>query len=510
MTDLRRRTFTASLVIVSVMLFLVGAMLVSIKDQTWANAERNADNIKQGLIGEIQSQLDLYSTMLDVASVFLSGPESARPPQETILSTLKHMDRSSDVAGIIIVINKDGHAVLSSNGLIDQAYSFVDRPYFQAHRDNANAGLVLSQPYLSRLRNDEPTLALSRRISDANGNFAGVVVAAIRLEHFRTVFSRIDLGVSSALSLVNGDGIILIRSPSTDGRGDVGRDISEGKNFRRALSLKSGSTVATATIDGIERLSSFGWVPGYPLLMNVSISTQQIMSAWWRQAAVVGGSSLIVGISVIVLALGLRRKIDELEIAKLALFLAASTDQMTGLANRREFDSLIGREWQRAMRDRTPLSVLIVDADHFKLVNDEYGHAEGDEVLKTLALTLRDSLKRAGDIAARYGGEEFAIVLPNTDARGALTVAEAVRRAALTACDDAHGRGRAGVTVSIGVASMVPTVAETYDRLIEAADRALYEAKRRGRNQAWVGGQENGTVVPLHAMTGGKGLSREA
>ena len=132
-------------------------------------------------------------------------------------------------------------------------------------------------------------------------------------------------------------------------------------------------------------------------------------------------------------------------------------------------------------------------------MNDEFGHAGGDEVLKSVALAIRESLKRPGDVAARYGGEEFAIVLPNTDSRGALTVAEIVREAVASASQEARGKGRAGVTVSIGAASMAPSASETPARLIETADRALYEAKRRGRNQSWSGGPENGTLIPLRS-----------
>ena len=266
------------------------------------------------------------------------------------------------------------------------------------------------------------------------------------------------------------------------------------------------SSVAVGALDGVERLYSYGWLERYPLLVTVSVSTKQVLAVWWRQAIVVGGSSIIVCGAVLVLALGLRRKVAELEVAKQALSLAAGTDQLTGLANRREFDILIGREWQRAIRDRAPLSILMVDADHFKLVNDMFGHVEGDEVLKSLALTIRNSLKRASELAARFGGEEFAIVLPNTDARGALTVAEAVRRAALATSEEAHNKGRAGVTISIGAASMLPTSAETFDGLIEAADRALYEAKKRGRNQSCVFGQEEGTVLPFPSRLNSKGL----
>lgn len=502
--DVRRWTLKGSVLLGLMMMLLMSTMLTVARNQAWDSAERHSANVRQSVIGEIKGQLELYSTLIDIAAGLLSGPDASRLSQNAASLTLGRMVRDIEVAGIIIVLDRDGYSVLDSTGKINQRERYSDRPYFTVHRDRTDVGLFLSQPYRSRLRNDDPTVALSRRISDANGNFAGVVVAAIRLDYIRKLFSRIDLGVDGALSLVNGEGVVLMRHPSSDGRGDVGRDVSRSANFRRAGIEASGSRVGVAAIDGIERLMSFGRVEGFPLIAFVSTSTREILSGWWRQVIVIGGLCLTVCGALVVLALGLRRKIDELDMIRKALFIAANTDQLTGLANRREFDSLIRREWQRAMRDGTSLSLLMVDADHFKCVNDQFGHAEGDDVLRGVAFSIRDSLKRACDVAARYGGEEFAVVLPNTDCRGALTVAEAVRKSALATFEAAHSDGRPGVTVSVGGASIRPSPAQSVDTLIEAADTALYEAKRRGRNRSWMAEPEDGTVVPLRPMARGR------
>jgi diguanylate cyclase (GGDEF)-like protein/PAS domain S-box-containing protein len=169
--------------------------------------------------------------------------------------------------------------------------------------------------------------------------------------------------------------------------------------------------------------------------------------------------------------------------AKLAAL--AATDGLTGIANRRHFDEELFTEWRRAARDGRSLAVMLLDVDHFKGFNDRYGHPAGDDCLRSVASTIAATIRRPGDRAARYGGEEFAVILPSTEVAGALDVAERVR-AAIQAMAVGHEGNEAGVvTVSIGVAAIAPgprTALET-SLLVGAADLALYEAKRTGRNR---------------------------
>ena len=172
-----------------------------------------------------------------------------------------------------------------------------------------------------------------------------------------------------------------------------------------------------------------------------------------------------------------------LTLANADLALLSTTDCLTGLANRRHFDQVLAREWQRADRERQPLSILLLDADCFKAYNDAHGHPAGDEVLKAIAACASANLHRPTDLAARYGGEEFAAVLPNTDINGAVQVAEGIRRAVM-ARGLPHGAAASGfVSVSIGVASAIPHDGDSAASLLERADATLYEAKRLGRNR---------------------------
>jgi diguanylate cyclase (GGDEF)-like protein/PAS domain S-box-containing protein len=174
---------------------------------------------------------------------------------------------------------------------------------------------------------------------------------------------------------------------------------------------------------------------------------------------------------------------DQLAQAHRRLEAAALQDGLTGLANRRGFDDAVAREVKRARRDGTPLSLIMIDVDWFKAFNDRYGHPTGDECLRRISGAIRSAAQRPGDLPTRYGGEEFAVLLPDTDEDGAVTIAERVRMTVIDLAV-AHHIGVDGVvTVSIGVASIVRSAdADSAKLLMHDADRALYFAKDSGRN----------------------------
>ncbi len=162
----------------------------------------------------------------------------------------------------------------------------------------------------------------------------------------------------------------------------------------------------------------------------------------------------------------------------------SSLDGLTGIANRRYFDTMFGREWRRALRETEPISLIMCDVDYFKLYNDSYGHQPGDECLKLVASTLAAAMQRPADLVARYGGEEFVFLLPGTHARGAIKIAERARQAVL-ALQLPHEASTVHdcVTLSMGAATMVPMLKHSADELLLAADKALYQAKEQGRNR---------------------------
>ncbi len=222
---------------------------------------------------------------------------------------------------------------------------------------------------------------------------------------------------------------------------------------------------------------------------------------WFLVLLVLAASAAVFGVVTLRLAASRRREsalsrlVEErtelledrsrqLETANRKLRELSNRDVLTGVANRRRFESVVDTEWRRAARTGSPLSILMADIDHFKPYNDAYGHQRGDECLKRVAEAMAGGLKRAGDLIARYGGEEFVVILPGHTEDVAASVAQRLR----TAVEDLRipttvSTVAQNVTISIGVATDVPREREHSETLVAAADEALYRAKREGRNR---------------------------
>jgi diguanylate cyclase len=177
-----------------------------------------------------------------------------------------------------------------------------------------------------------------------------------------------------------------------------------------------------------------------------------------------------------------KAEISDLQHSLEAIRAESLTDPLTGLGNRKYFDRSIDAAVQNALANGEPLSLLMFDIDHFKSFNDSYGHLTGDQVLRLVGMSLKQTIK-GQDITARYGGEEFAVVLPNTALRQALTVADHIRRAVMAKELKKKSTGEilGRVTISVGVSMLKP--GDDTDSLIERADACLYAAKRNGRNR---------------------------
>ena len=175
----------------------------------------------------------------------------------------------------------------------------------------------------------------------------------------------------------------------------------------------------------------------------------------------------------------------------------AISDGLTGLANRRRFDTVFAEEWRRAIRAGDPIAVMMIDVDCFKLFNDLYGHLAGDDCLRKIADSIRSTVRRAGDLPARFGGEEFVVLMPRTNLSGALEVAEAVRLQVELLRLEHKRNPHNFVTISIGCWSTIPKADVLPDSLIDAADQGLYCAKQSGRNRIVALETPN---QPLHAL----------
>lgn len=326
------------------------------------------------------------------------------------------------------------------------------------------------------------SIALSRRLSNPDGSFAGVVVGTMRrLNYFRNLFAGMNLGASGSMALMLADGTMLMRLPYE--AQVVGRSLMGTANYTRFTQAPSGDFFGTAAIDGVQRWYAFRHIGNFPLILDVALSTRDIYAEWHRRAWIIG--SLVGAVDVVILMLAMlfaqqlrRRLATVVELQSLA-----RTDGLTGLGNRRAFDEMVQEEWRRAQRSDLPLSLLMIDVDHFKGFNDLYGHSAGDDALAAVAECIGLAIRRPGDTAARYGGEEFGVLLPNTGQAGAAQVAEHIRTAVQALERDHLASTHHVMTVSIGVACTTERHFATLRAFVNAADAALYEAKGGGRNR---------------------------
>jgi diguanylate cyclase (GGDEF)-like protein len=421
---------------------------------------------------------------------------------------------SAEYLGALVVLDTTGQIVADSTSIVPHAYNLGDRDYFRIHAERTDAALFISRPIRSRLRGDM-MMVMSRRISAADGRFTGVVMGSMRLAYFQDLFGKLELGSKGSVTLFRTDGRLIMRRPFHEA--DIDRDLADSETFRSYNAMTSGRVVATGAVDGVERLFTFRHIGALPLVLSIGVAVDDISAAWLHKAMAIGLALAALCAATVVLCLLackeiLRRTVAETSLVEAAerLSVMAATDELTGLGNRRSFEEALTGEWRRAVRGETSIALLMLDADCFKLYNDQYGHPEGDSVLKSIASCIRQNVRCSTDMGARYGGEEFAVLLPETDIASALLVAGRIC-ADVAGLEIPHtGSPCAYVTVSIGVAVAHPALGDDAAWLVKQADEVLYEAKRNGRNRVvsavpashLLPNKSNHAVVPASGLPG--------
>ncbi|MET1077252.1 MAG: sensor domain-containing diguanylate cyclase [Pseudomonas sp.] len=396
----------------------------------------------------------------------------------------------------VFVYDRDGNWIINSNGTTPANANNADREYFIYHKTHTDRGVHLGKSIRSK-STGEWILTVTRRLDNPDGSFAGVALATIYLNHFLKLYNSIDVGKNGVISLMSMDAKIIVRRPFKEE--DIGTDLSKGPLFSQLLpNAPSGTAISVSSVDQVERIVGFRVIDPLPLIIFIAVDKHESLAQWreetWRSLVITLLLLSLLGVfgyRIIRLMAqqtrvqeALERAQNELLVANKSLELLALEDALTGLANRRQFDIFIENETNRARRNLSALSLLMIDVDHFKSYNDSYGHLMGDSCLRTVSLTVQGIIKRPADLAARYGGEEFAVVLPNTDSTGAFIVAENIRRAVVAAQIPHSENPDHIVTISIGVSQLTATQDATAQDLIKAADKALYIAKTCGRNMS--------------------------
>ncbi|MBJ9624684.1 sensor domain-containing diguanylate cyclase [Burkholderia multivorans] len=430
---------------------------------------------------DITRNVELYNLSLEAVLQGLRRPDVMAASPALRRGVLFDHAMTAQYLGSMLVLDAQGNIVLDSQNDVPRHGNFSDRKYFTVHRDRADVGLYVSDPFASRLRGGTPSIVLSRRVSSPDGSFAGVALIAINLEYFHKLFAGLALGPHGSISLIGTDGIMVMRQPYE--LNTIGRDISQAATFRRFRSAPEGSFLERSSIDGVRRLYYFKTLPNLPLIVMVAEAEQDIYAAWHRRALTIGALVATFGAAFIALSVLLGAQLRRRMRAESELILLARTDGLTGLNNRRSFGEVLDREWRRARRVRSVFSLLFVDVDRFKAYNDTYGHQAGDDALAAVARCIGENIRRPADVAARYGGEEFVVLLPDTAENGAAQIAERIRIAINELGLEHVGSEFGRVTASIGLASWKPDQDVEPDAIIKAADEALYYAKATGRNK---------------------------
>jgi diguanylate cyclase (GGDEF)-like protein len=488
-----------------------------------AVAAREALEIARRDIESQQEGLAAARAMLQVAARSYVAMGARPDGCDSLLAAL--------VAGVrwirtLSVARPDGR-IMCSTAPRATGINLADQSYFQGVQRSGDWTL---SDYMVARRPRAPILMAALPVP-AGGEFAGgVLVAGLDPQWIGRLETAVGGQRDAVALMVDGEGRIIASHPRVDDW--IGSPVPDAA-LLAALSAQSAGTLTTSGLDDVARVFGFLQVPGTSARIIIGLAETEVLGRIERERRIAYGQLALVGILVLfgvwyagehlivrpigalarsagqigegdldlrlasrawagefaplahaldAMARRLGAREEELRVANTHLEALSKIDGLTSLANRRGFDVELEAQWERSAPLAQPLALLMIDVDHFKLFNDHYGHVEGDDCLRRIGEVIAAAALEGSYLAARYGGEEFALLLPATDRHAAVTAAARLRRA-VEDLGIAHVMTPCGrVTVSIGVAARAPRTQASAQGLIEAADRALYAAKRQGRN----------------------------
>lgn len=434
----------------------------------------------------------------------------------------------------LTIAGKDGTAQCSTwSDAVEHGLNFADRPYF---RNALNSGDIVVSDYLFSRMTNRPTVMAAYLAPAIDNGADAVILAAVNLDWMSKIMGSLGGRTGVNAVLVDAEGNVL--AAPADRAAMIGRTMDD-PGILAAIAARHGNSdhqvgsLSYKAADGTDRAVSYAGIPGTTAQLIISVDeakVSQIANSDIRTAYLQLGlvclfvllGALVVAERLIIqpirlmetmakrfgqgdwsarvsrsklpgefvplarafygMAAQLRGRERELRASNDQLTVIASIDMLSGLANRRGFQSRLDFEWLKAQQSGDELALLMIDVDHFKLFNDTYGHPQGDACLARLGEALGSIASQHSGFGGRYGGEEFCLLLPNTDAARAVHIGEMVRTAVWGLAMPHATSAYQHVTVSVGVASATPGKLAAAKDLIEAADASLYAAKRRGRN----------------------------
>jgi diguanylate cyclase (GGDEF)-like protein len=525
---IRARLMLLALILVAPLMLERARSLESARAKQIAAASTEFSNLAQHSAETQREVVSSVETMLKSAAYIRASSGIARSCEilRASLPTNLPWIRS------IMIVSKDG-VVQCSTLNIQVGLNIGERAYFK--KAKATRDFVFSD-YLFGKTNSRPMMMAAYPVAAINPEEDSVVVAGINIDWLSEIMNNLGGRPGVLAALIDSAGIVL--AAPADQAYLIGRAVDTVPLLSAIADKAIGSDLAQGSLsfdapDGTRRAISFARIADTQSRLIVSIDEakvsadidREILTAYLQLGfvclfvllgALVAAQKLIIqpielmaemakrfGVgdwtaraprsglpsefvplarAFYAMAAQLAERERELVASNDRLAVMASSDVLSGLANRRGIQSRLDFEWMRAQQDDGELSLLMIDVDHFKLFNDTYGHPEGDACLSRLGETLAGIAAETMGFAGRYGGEEFCLLLPDTDVFGALEIGETVRAAVQELMIPHTTSIHQTVTVSVGVACSRPNAAQKSGDLIEAADAALYAAKHRGRN----------------------------
>jgi diguanylate cyclase (GGDEF)-like protein len=461
----------------SVAVAWLGAWYISTEDleRTEAAAYQDTANLARAFEEHIIRLIQAHDQIL----IFARTSYSRDPQHFDLMQWAREQQFATNVTLQLATTNKRGMLTGSNLGMPSTPTDLSDREHFRVHADSDRDELFISKPVLGRV-SGKWSIQLSRRLNAPDGSFDGVVILSIDPYYLASFYESIDINTEGMVLLIGLDGIVRARV-SGDGR-TVGQTMVGSTLFRRLAESPSGSYRSVGRTD-VVRLSSYRRVKGYPLVVVVGLSRAQVLERvehhrilYFAAAAFVSILVLSFKVMVVRRQLGLKRARDK-------LWQLANFDSLTGLPNRNRLHEVVKTVISETSAKAEPFTLLLLDLDNFKFVNDTLGHEAGDLVLCTAAERIK-RMARGAHLVARLGGDEFAILLRNTADRKRIGVV--TRRVLRALRQRMEYRGHTIESYgSIGVACF-PEHGASWGEVFRAADLALYRAKHVGRNRALV------------------------
>jgi diguanylate cyclase (GGDEF)-like protein len=521
--SIRARLIVLALLAIAPLMFeRVHALESARAERTAAAHAQVIELARQGAESQEETISSVRALLQIVASVFVKMPFEAADCDQYLTNLASNIPwiRALSIAGT-------GGQIKCSSEAPAIGLNIGERAHFQ-HALQARE-FALSN-YFVNSTDRVPTMFGAFPAINADGAVTGVVLASINLQWINKLAASIGHQSGNSVLLIDGAGTLVAASDSEQQH--IGRRFGNTALVRAMLAQDQG-TVTADGIDGIPRIFGYVRVPWTPARLAVGLDEAAVHNGIDREIDVAYLQLALIGIFVLIvtwfggeqlivrpirslvrtvarfgrgdlhvrasqerwvaefvplaaafddMALELATREEELRIANQHLEELASLDGLTGLANRRGFDRELERAWQSGLEGHTPVSLMMIDIDHFKLYNDRYGHVAGDTCLRAVGETLSLVTLEEAVLVARYGGEEFALLLPGLDLQRATALAEDARKS-IEDLMITHAEASSGlVTISVGVNSLVPDRGQPAADLVETTDNALYAAKRRGRN----------------------------